>query len=141
MSNAYRRWREKKRPGGFRFSIVDALAIVICGVGTWLVWPLFGEVALLFPFVLFHFFLFCNIFRIPRTPELVWSAAFLLVAILWLSLGRFTWPAVACTQLPVTLAVLLWGIFRTDYHGVGYRLVPWGRRPERTGEDGAGEKE
>ncbi len=27
--------------------------------------------------------------------------------------------------------VILNAIFQKDYHGIGYKLVPWGRRPER----------
>jgi hypothetical protein len=134
MYKASYRWWNWKPPAGIRFSITDAAAIAICALATWGTWPLFGETAAAFPIVLGHFFLFCNIFRVPRLPELLWSGAFVINVGGWFAFGQFTWFAVLWTQLPATLAVVLGAIARRDYHGVGYRLVPWARRPENTRE-------
>lgn len=103
---------------GFRFSATDALAILVCGVAT--VWGLseLGNVAWIFPFVLGHFFLYCNIFRVPRKPELVWAGSFVLIATICLiadvSLLHAMWIV-----LPVTLGVLIYSIRLPTYHGMG----------------------
>ena len=68
-------WWNRKPPAGFRFSLVDAAMIAVCALATASLWPLLDEMTLVFPIVLGHFFLFCNIFRVPRKPELLleWS--------------------------------------------------------------------
>ena len=63
----------------------------MCGFATWALWPAIGQLALLFPVVVGHFFLFCNIFGIRRKLELAWSVIFIINASLWLVLGHFTW--------------------------------------------------
>ena len=100
-------------------------------LATWGLWPMLGEMAIVFPVVLGHFFLFCNVFRVPRLPELLWSGVFVINVGAWMALGRFTWSAVLWTQLPATLIVVLGAVFRRDYHGIGYRLIPWGRELRR----------
>jgi len=103
---------------GFRFSLTDGLAIVVCIAAT--IWGLrvVGEVAWLFPFVLGHFFLFCNLFRVPRKPELVWAGMFLLLAtgclIVDASILHSLWLV-----LPMTAAVLIYSIRLPSYHGIG----------------------
>ncbi|MCC9600967.1 hypothetical protein LOC67_10345 [Stieleria sp. JC731] len=103
---------------GFRFSLTDALAIVACIFAT--VWGRreLGVVAWLFPFVLGHFFLFCNIFRVPRKPELIWASAFLVIVsgclIADASILHSLWLV-----LPITVAVLVYAIRLPTYHGVG----------------------
>lgn len=51
-------------------------------------------------------------------------------------IGRFAWAAVLLVQPAATLAVILGGRFPSDCRGIGYRLVPRGRRPERAVEPG-----
>ncbi|TWT84575.1 hypothetical protein CA13_60550 [Planctomycetes bacterium CA13] len=102
---------------GFRFSVIDALAIIACGIAT--VWGLreLGSIAWLFPFVLAHFFLFCNIFRVPRKPELVWAGCFLFIATVCLIADTHTLYAMVAI-LPITLAVLAYSIRLPSYHGI-----------------------
>ena len=103
---------------GFWFSLSDGLAIAVCIATT--AWGLrkLGEVAWLFPFVLGHFFLFCNIFRVPRKPELVWAGAFVVLAagclIADASVLHSLWLV-----LPITAAVLIYSIRLPTYHGIG----------------------
>jgi hypothetical protein len=103
---------------GFRFSATDALTIVVCIVAT--IWGRnqIGSAAWIFPFVLGHFFLFCNVFRVPRKPELFWAGGFILIATLCLaadvSLLHAMWLV-----LPVTIGVLANSTRLPGYHGVG----------------------
>lgn len=102
---------------GFRFSLTDALAIVVCLFAT--IWGLkaIGSIAWLFPFVLGHFFLFCNIFRIPRTPELIWAGVFILISAACLIADVSILHAMWLT-LPVTIGILLYSIRLPSYHGI-----------------------
>ncbi|PNY37976.1 hypothetical protein C2E31_05625 [Rhodopirellula baltica] len=103
---------------GFRFSSTDAFAIVVCLIAT--IWGrrTIGDLAWLFPFVLGHFFLFCNVFRVPRKPELVWAGCFLVIAtgclIAEASILYALWMV-----LPITAGILVYAIRLPSYHGIG----------------------
>jgi len=56
--------------------------------------------------VVAHFFLFCNVFKVPRKLELLWALVFLINTGAWLAAGRFDWPPVVLTQTPFTLAAI-----------------------------------
>jgi hypothetical protein len=112
----------RPRTWGFRFSAVDGCAIAICAAATWGLWGALGHLALAFPVVLGHFFLFCNVFRVRRSYELAWSACFLLNAAAWWLGAAFTWWGVLAVQLPVTVLAIGAEIRSPRYHGV------WARR-------------
>jgi hypothetical protein len=124
------RWWNWKPPAGFRFSATDAGMIVVCTAVTWGLWPTVGKIALTFPVVLGHFFLFCNVFRIPRFLELSWGGIFIINVGFWFTIDRFDWIPILWSQLLPTMIVIFLAIMKTDYHGIGYLLVPWARKSE-----------
>ncbi len=79
------------------------------GIGLW--W--------LLAMVLGHFFLFCNIFRVRRSLELVWAAVFVINAGWRLLRGEIEWLPMLAWQAPVTLLVLVLEMRSPQYHGVG----------------------
>lgn len=98
-----------RRTWGFRFSIVDAAVLLVTAIGTpWLV-P---------AFVVLHFFLFCNVFRIRRAPELIWGLCFVLLAGLLAVAGRFDPSILMICQLPLTVILIAKDIRHPNYHGV-----------------------
>ncbi len=94
----------RPRKCGFRFSAADAAVIVVAAAATVVLWGPIGELALLFPVVVVHFFLFCNVFRIRRSYELVWADVFVANLIAWQAAGAFGWASVLAVQGPVTAA-------------------------------------
>ena len=108
---------------GFRFSRFDGLILVAGGsiaAGTALWLPLAGAVV---AFVLGHFFLFCNVFRIARIPELIWATVFFGLA-----------TAAMCSTDPVRMWAIAFGASialaavlialetrKPSYHGIGWR--------------------
>ena len=65
---------------GFRLSFFDVVILfagligaIVLGVQIWWAGMIIG-------FVVLHFFLFCNVFRISRPPELVWAAVFIVLS-------------------------------------------------------------
>jgi hypothetical protein len=111
------------RTCGFRFSRTDALVIAACAGATWALWRPLGELALVFPVVLLHFFLFCNVFRIRRSYELIWAGMFVLNLACWVLLGAFWWPWVLLAQTPLTLALIIAEMMSRRYHGAGWRWI------------------
>ena len=103
---------------GFRFSRVDAVVLLTAAGLTWALWRYVGQFALLVPVTLFHFFLFCNVFRVRRSAELLWAGAFVVNFAMWALSGSFSWWAVLGAQLPVTLAIVVVEVRHPRYHGV-----------------------
>jgi len=121
MSNA----KPKARTWGFRFSLTDALAIVVflSAAGVLRGWnnPLWWVLVI----AAGHFFFFCNVFRILRRRELIWAGLFILNIGAWAWLDHLTWPLVLLCQLPITAAVVAADMCAPSYHGVlASRLNP-----------------
>ena len=108
---------ERSRPG-FRFSWGDGLALAICGLLCWLTWPWLGRFALVFPITLGHFFLFCNVFRVRRSYELIWAGLYLLNVACWMLLWEFRWLGVLACQTPLTLVLIVLEVRSSRYHGI-----------------------
>jgi hypothetical protein len=108
----------RRRTAGFRLSAVDAGVLAAAGPATWLAWPHLGAMAGVIPLVVGHFFLFCNVFRIHRTKELVWAAVCVVNVFAWAALAETWWPGILAVQLPVTVAVIALEIRGPWYHGI-----------------------
>ena len=104
------------RSHGFRFSRTDAIFLIFSAVGTWFLRN--TPFVVLIPFVVVHFFLFCNVFRVRRHWELMWAAAFLANFAAW-TLTSFSWAGVFGVQIPITVVVILITIRSDGYRGVG----------------------
>ncbi len=62
---------------GFIFSIRDSIVLVAAFSLALYIYPVGYTYSILAGFVVAHFFLFCNIVRMSRRNELIWSAVFL----------------------------------------------------------------
>jgi hypothetical protein len=108
---------------GFRFSTTDAAvlavglisAAVCCGITA------LGAVLLLF--VLAHFFVFCNVIRMSRLPELIWAAAFLLLASTAILTGKPSWPIVFAAAFALTVLLIGVELRKPSYHGVLWQSI------------------
>jgi hypothetical protein len=108
---------------GFRISKLD-IGVVVAALSA-AVW-LYGystKLALLVLFVAGHFFLFCNVIRMSRIPELIWGGVFTGACISSLQFG--TPPlAMALSLSVVATAVLVFlELRKPSYHGVFWRKV------------------
>ncbi len=117
---------------GFRFSMLDALVLLLGTVATVVVGRIDVWIGIALAFVVLHFFLFCNVLRMSRPLELFWAAAFSLLAVL-ASTSFVTWPVGLLLSLFVTLGVVAVEMRRPSYHGVGWKalnpdLPAWWRR-------------
>lgn len=111
-------YQGKPRTCGMRLSAVDVVVMVgatTVGVTGYAVTAGFS---LFVPFVVYHFLLFCNVFRIPRRPELVWAAVMLVHTVLWVLSGSLSLPWLFALQSAFTTALLAREVRRPTYHGV-----------------------
>jgi len=112
----------RPRTWGCRFSRLDGFAIAICIALTVIGWQWVGAFALAAPLVLGHFFLFCNVFRIRRSYELIWAGVFVInfSAMLFRAAESGTFPMgmLLLVQLPVTAILIGLEIRSPRYHGL-----------------------
>ena len=70
-----------------------------------------------------HFFLFCNVFRVRRSLELIWAAIFLITVGYRFAQGEMGWFPVMIIQGPVTLVVIGIEMMSPSYHGIAARKI------------------
>ena len=75
------------------------------------------------PLVVGHFFLFCNVFRIHRTKELIWAAICLLNVGTWAITDEVWWPGILMIQMPITVILIWTEIQLPRYHGIFARRL------------------
>ncbi len=108
---------------GFRFSVTDAFVLIAVSGFSFFLWPHIPDLAIIALFTLLHFFLFCNIFRIRRKPELIWAGIFLLMAGVGMGIFNASVWIVAGLQLPVTIYLIFRETRHESYHGLACRLL------------------
>ena len=108
----------RARRAGLRLWPTDVLFLFVCIA----VVLLFGEELLEFrwlPLVAAaHFFLFCNVFRVRRSYELVWAALFCVNFMLHVQDASLDWSSVLLWQAPVTVIAIALEMRSARYHGV-----------------------
>lgn len=71
--------------------------------------------------VVLHFFCFCNVFRVSRTPEIIWSVAFIMIAIPTLTIGIPGWPITMGLSLIFSIALIWEETRQPRYHGIFWK--------------------
>ena len=124
-------WWSPNRRWGFRCSAGDLVVLVAGVVVTIASRDWFPPLAILTPFVLAHFFLFCNVFRVGQAAELVWGGLFLTTVAASRLSDEVRWEFVLLPMCGVTIVLILRTLRRSDYHGAFcQRINPLGYRPE-----------
>jgi hypothetical protein len=107
-----------KRSWGFRFSLADALALLVLAAATLTLHRNGNPLWWLALFVGGHFFLFCNVFRVSRRRELTWAGLLLVNAGFWIFRNPLNWLHVVACQIPASIAVIVSEIRSSTYHGI-----------------------
>jgi len=106
------------RRHGFRFSIWDAVILLVGGGVVLRLWQASNPLWWIAAMALGHFFLFCNVFLVWRRWELLWAAAFTMNMTLHLAFDfPMPWSVLLC-QFPLTLFVIFRQIRSPWYHGI-----------------------
>ena len=107
---------------GFRLSVSDIAVLIVGVIATVYLWQKIAWWAgLMIAFPVGHFFLFCNVFRIPRKPELIWASTFVILTSLTLLTEFPGWALTFVTSLAVSTLLVLRQLFQPGYHGVFWK--------------------
>lgn len=108
-------WWRHDRPWGFRFSAMDAFILAGGAVATITLWYFAGPFALVVPYLLGHFFLFCNTFRVGGERSLIWIFSLLANVYVWPQTQSLAVHLVV--QVLITLALIVQCVLGKNYHG------------------------
>jgi hypothetical protein len=108
---------------GFRFSMLDGSVIIIAAVAAVALWPTAGWISSIIAFVVTHFFLFWNVFRVARPLELAWSGLFIVLTYCTIRFGQPAWPVNIAISLLATVVVIALTMCRPSYHGVLWKAI------------------
>ena len=116
---------DKFKPG-FRLSEID-VGILLLG---FVVSPVLGEISgplgIAVPLAVSHFFLFCNVIRMHRILEVIWSVSFVSLWLYSYQFGFPTWGQTYLIILGVTIVVTIIQLLLPSYHGILWRKInPW----------------
>lgn len=108
---------------GFRCSVLDLVVLAAGLLGAAVAVSMRLDLGVFVALPVAQFFLFCNVFRVRRLPELVWAAGFvaLLVAVFvveWLS-----WRLGAMIAVGLGGLVVVAELRERSYHGAGWRRI------------------
>ena len=102
---------------GFRISIIDTCVIALAITAATFLYKTNFNFSLAVLFVVSHFFLFCNVFRLSRKPELIWAGIFVVMALANNFLSIAPWiVGLVCICLTVVLVFL--ETRKPSYHGI-----------------------
>ncbi len=108
----------KPRTWGLRFSLLDGIVLAVAVVATAATYDFTAGLSLLGLFVVAHFFLFCNVFRIRRKPELIWAGVFVANCLAWSIFHRLHIAGICLPQCLLTAILVIYEIRQPTYHGV-----------------------
>ena len=111
------------RQYGFRFSLWDAVVLLV--TGTLSLWVRSKDFPLwwIVPAAVGHFFLFCNVFLVWRSLELIWAAILVVNVASHVATGHPNWWPALGWQLPVTAVVIALQLRSPWYHGILARRI------------------
>ena len=119
---------ERRFAPGFRISMFDVAILAAGVIETFVAGLRVGWYGLLVGFGVGHFFLFCNVFRIRRRPELVWAGTFIALTGSTLLAGVPGWVGTITGSLALTVFLITREMRKPWYHGVGWKRVNPGLR-------------
>jgi len=107
---------------GFYFSVTDVVVLVAGILGSLLLGSIVWWYGAIIGFVILHFFLFCNVFRISRSSELIWAAGFIVLAGSTIVTEMPGWIATGIGGIALS-SLLVWReTRRSDYHGICWQV-------------------
>ncbi len=115
------------RPG-VRLSGIDVFVLLLGTVAVFSISPIVLWLGFAIGFVVAHFFLFCNVFRISRTPELIWASLYLTLAISTLAYEQPGWLITTLIMVCISAVLIAVEMRKPSYHGIGWRRINPGLR-------------
>lgn len=113
---------------GFRLSLFDVLVLIAGMIGAFVVGSQVWWAGLVIAFVVGHFFLFCNVFRIARKPELIWASVFILLTSSTALTQKPAWTVTFTLSFLVAVVLIYLETKKPHYHGIGWQRINPGLR-------------
>lgn len=114
----------QKEPG-FRFNLTDLIFLILLGLSSVLIHHFYGtfySLYLLPLYIGFTFFLFCNVFRVGRSLELIWIVSFLLITVISHYFFEQKWFGMSALTSSLFQAIQVLIHIRTEsYKGIFHR--------------------
>ena len=108
---------------GFRLSAVDVVVLIAGTIASIALATMTWWWGLAVGFVLGHFFLFCNVFRMARPLELAWAAVFVVLAGGTITHETPGWMATFGISVITTICVIAIELRKPSYHGIGWQRI------------------
>ena len=108
---------------GFRFSGLDASILILAACLAFFLHSYSPLYSILVGFIILHFFLFCNMVRMSRIPELIWSSFFLGIFYLHFSLSILSFNLALISSLFVSTVLILLECHKPSYHGIFWEKI------------------
>lgn len=108
---------------GFRLSKIDIAVIGVSIIAAAVLYRHSALLSFLVLFVVAPFFLFCNITRMSRGPELLWAGVFLIVVSLSLELGVPGFKSAIGLSATTTIILVALELRKPSYHGVFWQKL------------------
>jgi hypothetical protein len=108
---------------GFRLSAFDVVVIIAGLMASVALWSTVWWIGFVVAFVVAHFFLFCNVFRVARPLELLWSGIFVTTTYITVAWEIPSWLVTIVFMLIVTATVIAIEMRKPSYHGVFWRRI------------------
>ena len=106
---------------GFRISVLDSCVLLAGAITTVYFGIRMWQVSVVIGFSVAHFFLFCNVFRIRRAPELIWAAFFIILIFSTILFGFPSWFLSMVLSLLVSVFLVFREFRNPSYHGIFWR--------------------
>jgi len=103
---------------GFRLSAIDIIFIAIAILFCIYFFNIAKSISYIIGIVVGHFFLFCNIARMSRTPEIIWAVFFTLFTILSLKFNLVPLSLVFLASIVLSIMLVFLETRKPSYHGI-----------------------
>ncbi len=103
---------------GFRISLLDAAVLIGGIIAAFIASAYAWWAGMVIGFVVGHFFLFCNVFRIARKPELIWAAVFIVLIGATVQTGWPGWTVAFSMSFIVAVLLIYLEMQKPSYHGI-----------------------
>ncbi|MBF0420248.1 MAG: hypothetical protein HQL78_08800 [Magnetococcales bacterium] len=113
----------KRFDPGFRISIMDGFILISGLIGSLLCMEIEVWFGIAIVFIVGHFFLFCNVFRISRPLELTWAALCILLLGSTILFQKPGWLPSFALSVVMTIVVVVIQMRQPSYHGIGWKTI------------------
>ena len=113
---------------GFRLSLFDVVVLIAGIIGAFVSGALVWWLGVVITFVVGHFFLFCNVFRIERKPELIWAVVFTCLTASTVLTQMPGWIVTFTLSFLVAVVLIYRETKKPHYHGICWQRFNPGLR-------------